>query len=391
MKYRLDKHGEKVSTLGYGCMRFSKKGGSSDLEKTEKEIRKAIELGVNYFDTAYIYGDSEETLGKILAKDNLREKVKITTKLPHYLIGSEKGLQRIFDEQLRRLQTDYVDYYLMHMLTDIKAWEKLKRLGILDWINRQKEKGTIKNIGFSYHGGTDMFLEILNDYDWDLCQIQYNYMDEHAQAGRRGLQAAYEKGVPVIIMEPLRGGKLVNMLPQEAVDLIKENNETPASFALKWLYDQKEVTCVLSGMNSLEMIEENCHLVDEVEIGSLTESDQAVYQKVRQAIQASVKIGCTECGYCMPCPHGVMIPDTFRAYNRMYTESKFDGRKDYYFTVALKADPGLVDKCINCHVCESHCPQHLEIPTLLKQADRELFPPLFKTGVGIARKFMNRK
>ena len=237
MQYRNDRYGKPISILGYGCMRFTKKGGHFDEEKAEQELMEAIENGVNYLDTAYIYSGSEVLLGKILEKNHCRKKVNLATKLPQYLIKSEAALERYFNEQLSRLKTDYIDYYLMHMLTDIAAWEKLKRLGIEEWIEKKKAEGRIHNIGFSFHGNTEMFLKILDAYDWDFCQIQYNYIDEHTQAGRRGLKAAAEKGIPVIIMEPLRGGKLVDLLPERAKRRIAEDRKkrTPAELAFRWL------------------------------------------------------------------------------------------------------------------------------------------------------------
>ena len=223
MQYRKDKNGNDLSILGYGCMRFTRKGSGIDIEKTEKELLTAYRAGVNYYDTAYIYPGSEAALGEILERNHIRDKVNIATKLPQYLIGNRPALDRYFGEELNRLRTDHVDYYLMHHLTDVAMWEKLKKVGILDWIREKKETGAIRNIGFSYHGNTENFLRILNDYDWDFCQIQYNYLDEVAQAGRAGLQAAAAKGIPVMIMEPLRGGKLVNMLPDAARKAMADN------------------------------------------------------------------------------------------------------------------------------------------------------------------------
>ena len=208
MQYRSDKNGTRLSSLGYGCMRFTKKGGSIDIDKAEEEILKAVELGVNYFDTAYIYPGSEAALGEIIERNSLRDKIYIATKLPHYLIKSVSGAERMFKEQLSRLRSDYIDYYLMHILSDIETWNKLCSIGIKDWIEQKKSSGQIKNIGFSFHGNTDMFCKIIDAYDWDFCQIQYNYMDENAQAGRRGLEYAASKNIPVVIMEPLRGGRL---------------------------------------------------------------------------------------------------------------------------------------------------------------------------------------
>ena len=213
MQYRKDKHGDELSILGYGCMRFSRKGAAVDVDKTEQEILTAWRAGVNYFDTAYIYPGSEAALGEILERNGLRGKVRVATKLPQYLVTNLPSLDRFFGEELSRLRTDYVDYYLMHHLTDVAQWERLKRVGIEDWIAAKKASGAIRNIGFSYHGNTDNFLKILADYDWDFCQIQYNYLDENTQAGVVGLKAAAARGIPVVIMEPLRGGKLVNKLP----------------------------------------------------------------------------------------------------------------------------------------------------------------------------------
>ena len=216
MQYREDRNGNALSILGYGCMRFTKKGNSIDLVKAEQEIMEAYRSGVNYYDTAYVYGGSEAALGEILEKNGIRDKVYIATKLPQYLISSRAALDKYFDEELSRLRTDHIDYYLMHHVTDVAMWERLKKVGIEDWVKEKKANGQIRNIGFSYHGNTDNFLKILNDYDWDFCQIQYNYLDEVSQAGREGLLAAHEKGIPVVIMEPLRGGKLVNSLPEGA-------------------------------------------------------------------------------------------------------------------------------------------------------------------------------
>ncbi|MBR3060595.1 MAG: aldo/keto reductase, partial [Oscillospiraceae bacterium] len=216
MQYRKDKYGNPISILGYGCMRFTRTAGGVDMKKTEKELLQAIEAGVNYFDTAYIYPGSEAALGEILERNGLRDKVKIATKLPHYLIKDAAGLEKTFQEELRRLRTDHVDYYLMHMLTDVKTWERLKGLGIEDWLRQKQEEGSIRQVGFSYHGNSDMFLSLLEARDWDFCQIQYNYLDENSQAGVTGLKAAAAKGIPVVIMEPLRGGKLANKLPKEA-------------------------------------------------------------------------------------------------------------------------------------------------------------------------------
>ena len=393
MQYRNDKYGTPLSMLGYGCMRFTKKGNAIDIDKAEKEIMAAYNAGVNYYDTAYIYAGSEAAIGEIFERNHIREKIKIATKLPQYLIGNGAGLDRYFKEELSRLRTDYIDYYLMHHLTDVAMWEKLKNVGILDWIRQKKAEGTIRNIGFSYHGNTDNFLKILNDYDWDFCQIQYNYLDEVTQAGVDGLKAAAAKGIPVIIMEPLRGGKLVNMLPDGARAAMRDSGHawSPAEWAFRWLYNQPEVTVVLSGMNSVEMVEENVRIASETEAGSFTDKEFAVLNKVIAEIRSHEKVGCTGCRYCMPCPKGVDIPGIFRCYNAMYTEGKSDGRFQFAQTVGLTREPAFATQCIGCGKCEQHCPQEIPIREKLKEADRALRPLPYKIGINVARKFMFRK
>ena len=299
MQYRLDKYGNELSVLGFGCLRFQQKNGKIDMDATREQIRLAVEEGVNYFDTAYVYSGSEAALGEILESEGLRDRVKIATKLPHYLIKSPTGLEKMFREELKRLRTDRVEYYLMHMLCDLDTWERLKKMGIEDWITEKKASGQIGQIGFSYHGGTEMFCKLVDAYDWDFCQIQYNYLDEHSQAGRRGLHHAAAKGIPVIIMEPLRGGKLVNLLPGEARKVFEESgkNWTPAQWGLRWLWDQSQVTVVLSGMNSREMVLENIRTASDARVGDFGEVEQAVIAKAVAAINAKVKVGCTACGY----------------------------------------------------------------------------------------------
>lgn len=390
MQYRKDKNGDDISILGYGCMRLSKKGRSVDLDKAEQELMEAYRQGVNYFDTAYMYQGNEAALGEILQRTGIREKIKIATKLPHYLVGSLAATERIFNEELERLKTDYVDYYLIHFLTDISQWEKLKAFGMAEWIAEKKASGQIRNIGFSFHGNTESFLAILEDYDWDMCMIQYNYLDEYAQAGREGLQAAARRQIPVVIMEPLRGGKLVNMLPEEAKRMIAESplGYTPAELALRWLWDQPEVTCVLSGMNSLEMVRENCRIAADMEAGALPEDAHALTENVRDAIIRSTKVGCTECGYCMPCPKGVDIPGIFRCYNRAYTEKRWSGLKEHFMTISLRDPAAFAGQCIGCGKCEKHCPQHIEIRRELKKADRVLRPFYMRPVIGVARKYL---
>ena len=390
MKYRSDKYGNQISVLGYGCMRFTSKMGKIDFEKAEKEILTAYNAGVNYYDTAYIYPGSEAFLGEVFEKNNIRDKVHIATKLPQYMIKTKDDIEKYFTEELKRLRTDYIDYYLMHMLADIKSWEKLKALGIEDWIKEKKESGKIKQIGFSYHGNSDMFCKLIDIYDWDFCQIQYNYLDEHSQAGRTGLNYAASKGIPVVIMEPLRGGRLANNLPEKAQKLFEkyEIKRTPAEWAFRWLWNQKEIMCVLSGMNSIQMVEENTKNASTVEIGEFTEKDEELLKSVVEAINEKMKVPCTGCRYCMPCPKSVDIPGTFSAYNKNYSDGKFSALKEYIMCTAMRKDSTAASNCIGCGKCEQHCPQNIQIREELKKAKKELEGPIYKVARKIIQLFL---
>ncbi len=384
MQYRINpKNGDRLSALGYGCLRLPAKGPRIDQQKAEEAMELAIRQGVNYFDTAYTYPGSEEALGKFLAKGH-RKDVFLATKLPHYLVKKPSDIERIFREELKRLQTDHIDYYLMHMLTDLGGWQRMKDLGIEKWIEEKKASGQIRNIGFSFHGGTGEFLDILNAYDWDFCQIQYNYMDENTQAGRRGLLAAAEKGIPVIIMEPLRGGRLVQGLPGEARKVMESCSpkRSPAEWGLRWLWDQPQVTVVLSGMNSTEQVEENTRIAADAAPGCLTETDRELIERVKEEIRKKVKVGCTGCGYCMPCPHGVNIPVCFSCYNTRYTDSWFTGMREYFMTTTLRKKPSNASLCRKCGLCEKKCPQHVPIREKLEEVRRGMEGPVYK----IARK-----
>lgn len=385
MQYRSDRHGNPISILGYGCMRFTQTAGKIDLAKTEKEILEAYNAGVNYYDTAYIYPGSEAALGEILERNNIRDKVNIATKLPHYLLKKPENMDKFFSEELRRLRTDHVDYYLMHMLTDVKTWERLKGLGIVQWLEEKKKSGAIRQVGFSYHGNSDMFCKLLDAYDWDFCQIQYNYLDETSQAGVTGLKAAAKKGIPVVIMEPLRGGRLVN-LPQKAKELMEKYpvKRTPADWAFRWLWNQEEVTCVLSGMNSIQMVQENVRSASEAKAGDFGEEEKKLLSDVVKIINSGMKVGCTGCRYCMPCPKGVDIPGTFAAYNRSASDGYIQGVKDYVMCTGVRKDYTGPGNCIGCGKCEQHCPQHIEIRKELQNAKKKLETPVYH----IAKKAM---
>lgn len=363
MQYRKGKDGQEISMLAYGCMRFTKENGKIDIDKAEKEIMEAIRLGVNYFDTAYIYSGSEAAIGEIFERNHCREQIYIADKLPHYLIKSRDGLEKKFQEQLKRLRTDYIDYYLMHMLTDIGSWEKMKKIGIESWIEEKIASGQIRHIGFSYHGNSNMFCQLVDVYDWDFCMIQYNYLDEHSQAGRAGVEYANKKGLPVMIMEPLRGGKLVNLLPDDAKELIANNPRgyTAAEWSFRWLWNQPEVTAVLSGMNSIEMLRENAAIASDAQAEAFTQEDFELIDQIKEKINHSLKVGCTGCGYCMPCPKGVDIPGAFAAWNSYYSQDKRAARNSYMQCTIFRHDPASASQCIHCGKCEQHCPQHIEI------------------------------
>jgi hypothetical protein len=380
-----------LSVLGYGCMRFTGKGTGIDLEKAEAELMESIRGGVNYFDTAYIYSGSEVALGKIFERNHCREQIYIATKLPQYLVRSTSAMDRFFNEQRKRLRTHYIDYYLLHFLNDVETWNRLVKLGIKEWIADKKAKGEIRHIGFSFHGNSEMFLKVLDAYDWDFCQIQYNYMDEFSQGGREGLAAAHKKGMPVIIMEPLRGGNLVNLLPPGAKKIIKsdEHNWTPAEWAFRWLWNQPEVTCVLSGMNSMEMLTENMAVAGDALAGQWTSHELGVIDQIKKEIAKITKVDCTGCNYCQPCPQGVDISGSFRCYNVKYIEGKRVAVKDYIKTTTSRKRPGSASLCNQCGKCVPRCPQNIDIPTELKNVKRELETPFYKLSK-IAFKLVNR-
>lgn len=391
MQYRKGCGEDQLSALGYGCMRFTSKGTGIDLEKAEAELMEAIRGGVNYFDTAYIYSGSEVLLGKIFTRNKCRDQVYIATKLPQFMIRSKGAIDKYFNEQKKRLQTGYIDYYLLHFLNDVETWNRLVKLGIKEWILDKKSKGEIRHIGFSFHGNTDMFLQLLDVYDWDFCQIQYNYMDEFSQAGKTGLLAAHKKAMPVIIMEPLRGGNLVNFLPHAAKKVMAtyEKNWSPAAWAFRWLWNQKEVSCVLSGMNSMEMLHENMAVAADATPGQWTPEDFALLETVKKEIDRGIKVGCTGCGYCQPCPQGVDIAGSFRCYNIKYLEGKRLAVTEYIKITTARKRPGSASLCNECGKCEPRCPQNIQIRKELKNVKRELETPKYKLSK-LAFKLVNK-
>lgn len=389
MLYRtMGRTGDQVSILGYGCMRFPKKDGRIDEERTEKQIISAIEQGVNYFDTAYMYPGSEATLGKILAK-GYRDKVLVATKLPLPLIHSAKDLESIFETQLKRLQTDHIDYYLMHCVTTLEGWQRLKNFGIEEFLAAKKKAGQIRRIGFSYHGDQEQFKSIVDDYPWDFCQIQYNYMDEHTQAGKTGLLYAASKGLGVVIMEPLRGGSLVGMMPKDVQAVWEQAaiKRTPAEWALRWVWNHPEVSVVLSGMNEESHIAENIRIAGNATPQSLSADELKLFGRIKETLGKLMKVGCTGCGYCLPCPAGVNIPLCFSYYNNKHL---FHDRKMQFsymgFTIGVDGGkPSFASLCRNCGRCETHCPQHLPIRRHLKEAAKDMEHFYFKPVAGLVR------
>ncbi len=392
MKTRMNpKNGQEHSILGFGCMRFPTKGNMTNIdeEATRKMLVKAIENGVNYIDTAYFYhgGKSESVLGKILKEEGLRDKVTITTKLPPFLVKKPEDIDKIFNKQKERLQTGHIDYYLMHMLSDVQTWERLKSYGIEEWLKKKKASGEIGQVGFSYHGGRSEFLKLLNAYDWDICQIQYNYLDENTQASKEGLKAAAAKGLPVVIMEPLRGGKLVTGLPTEVKKMWDATGRSAADWALRWIWNHPEVTVVLSGMSTMDQVEENIRIASDAQPNVFNDTDIAKFDEARRILNEKVKVPCTGCGYCVPCPAGVDIPTCFSSYNEVYT---MNGKKWAYLqaTGLMSKKPGNASLCVKCGKCEAHCPQEIKIREKLDEvvANMEKFP--YNIAIKLVQKFM---
>ncbi len=369
---RFGKISEKVSRFGMGCMRLPHKTDEHgndviDEEESIKMIRYAISDGVNYFDTAYAYAGSEALLGKALM-DGYREKVMIATKTPVGDVKEYHDYRRIFEEQLERLQTDYIDVYLFHCI-DRKNWEKLKATNGIAFAEELKKNGRIGNIGFSFHAEHDLFKEILNAYSWDMCLIQLNILDRNHQAGVEGLRYAGQKGVPVVIMEPLKGGLLGNKPPEEVAELLKDYPESRSlvEWAFRWLYNHSEIKVVLSGVSSMEQLKDNIRIVNDAGCNALTPSDEKLILQIKDIYAAKVRVGCTGCSYCMPCPKGVNIPEIFKIYNDSALSDWTEFGKVFYGLVAASNNRG-ADNCVGCRNCERHCPQKLQIVDLLREA-----------------------
>jgi predicted aldo/keto reductase-like oxidoreductase len=377
MQYRtVPKNGDRLSALGFGCMRLPQpKGtpgdGKIDKDRALSQIQYAVDHGVNYLDTAMPYhlGASEPFLGEVF-RNGLRDKVNLATKLPPWSVKKSADMDHILTAQLDRLATDRIDYYLLHGL-EMANWQKLKNLGVLDFLERAKKQGRIKNAGFSFHGDLESFRTIVDAYDWECCQIQYNFLDELNQAGKAGLQYAASKNLGVIIMEPLRGGNLAGRVPREVAAIwdSAEVKRTPAEWALRWVWNHPEVTVVLSGMNDQGQVEENVRVAAGAQPHSLTEDELALIARVEATYRRLMKAGCTGCRYCMPCPSGVHIPGCFEIYNRYHMFNDKRTARLFYATWlsgGLGAPKAMASLCQKCGKCEKACPQHLPIQELLE-------------------------
>jgi len=370
---RFGKTNEMVSILGFGCMRLPLLPGGDPSKIDEvlatKLIRYAIDEGVNYIDTAYPYhgkgmgsgGQSEPFVGRVL-KDGYREKVKIATKLPSWLIKNRADMDRILNEQLERLETDSIDFYLVHALNST-LWKNVKEAGITAFLDQAIQDGRIKYAGFSYHDKQENFNEIVDGYDWSFCQIQYNYLDEEFQAGSKGLNYAAQKGLGLTIMEPLRGGKLATNLPTDVQKVFTSagGERTPAEWALRWVWNHPEVSLLLSGMNSMEQVVENIQIAKNAQVNSFTDKEKEVIEQVKSVFRQRVKVNCTGCGYCMPCPSGVNIPGCFTYYNNYH----MFGREELY--LRMLPPEQRASCCLECGECETHCPQSIAIREELKE------------------------
>ena len=378
MLYRkVPKNGDQLSVLGYGCMRFPVRMKSINEELAEKQILHAMDRGINYFDTAAPYhnGKSEPFLGKVLSRNNCRDKVKIATKLPHWRARSKTDMDKLLDAQLQKLQTDRIDYYLIHALNG-ELWETAKRNGVIEFMDGALKQGKIINAGFSFHGLAEDFNPIVDDYDWIFCQIQYNLLDTQNQAGTAGLQYAAARDLAVMIMEPLRGGNLAKTPPPSVQKIWgqADQKKTPIAWSLGWIWNHPEVTVVLSGMNKDAHIEENLALADNARANAYSGKELALVDEVAAEFRRVMRVGCTGCQYCMPCPAGVNIPSCFEWYNSRHAFKDKAAKLMYLFQNGgiVTDKPTLASMCVECEKCLEKCPQDLPIPDLLKDVQEDM-------------------
>jgi predicted aldo/keto reductase-like oxidoreductase len=380
MLYRtFGKTGEQVSNLGFGCMRLpviDQQEEKIDEKLATDMLRTAIDHGVNYIDTAYPYhkGMSEPFVGKAL-QEGYRNKVFIATKLPSWEVNTREDCERVLNEQLDRLQTDHIDFYLLHALKK-EWWEKLKNLGALDFLEQAIKDGRIRYAGFSFHDEIEHFKAIIDEYDWSFCQIQYNFMDEEVQAGTEGLRYAAEKDLGIVIMEPLRGGSLARSAPKDIQAIWDKAPErrSPAEWALRWVWHQPELSVVLSGMSAPEQVEENCRIAALAEPNGLSDSELEIIEEVKQQYRQRIQVDCTACGYCMPCPSGVNIPRIFSVYNDRFIFG--EKRWSHLMYTFASNDGEQASNCIECGECEEVCPQKIAIIADLKKCHEILSEPI---------------
>ncbi|EJO5347603.1 aldo/keto reductase [Clostridium botulinum] len=374
---RFGKTSEQVSILGFGCMRLpviDNDPAKIDEKEAIKQIRYAIDNGVNYIDTAYPYheGNSEPLVGKAL-KDGYRERVKLATKLPSWLIKSREDMDKYLNQQLEKLQTNHIDFYLLHALNKAD-WENLNKHNVFDFLDKAIEAGKIKYAGFSFHDELALFKEIVDSYNWSFCQIQYNFIDENYQAGTKGLKYASQKGLAVVIMEPLRGGNLARVVPKDIKKIWDEANikRSPAAWALRFLWNHKEVTVVLSGMEEMDHIKENIKEANNGYVNSLTEKELELIDRVKEIYISRLKVDCTNCRYCMPCPFGVNIPKNFKYLNMASIYNDLKKQKKKYIGNLNKNEKA--SNCRKCGKCEEACPQNIKIRNMLEKVAKTFEP-----------------
>jgi len=381
MQYRLiPKTGDEISSLGFGAMRLPLKNGKIDRDKATELIYHAIDNGVNFIDTAYLYGDSESFLGEIL-QGEYRDKVKLCTKLPAINVRKYEDMEKFLNEQLNRLQRDSIDYYLIHAV-DLKAMNRLLKRDLIKFISKAKNEGKIKHIGFSYHGPKEEFPILIDGYDWDVVMVQYNYFDENVQASVEGIEYAASKGMGIFVMEPLKGGILAGKMPDEVEDIFKNAapDKSNAQWAFQWVLNNRNITCVLSGMNSFEQLKENLEVADKTTPLSMSFEEMETVELVKRVMRNSLKINCSTCGYCMPCPQGVNIPECMKIYNEKYLFNHKGfinpALMDYYqYVGGIMGSSGNAGKCDGCGKCLRKCPQKLDIVKELKKVKKEFeFP-----------------
>ena len=409
---RLPATGEKISALGFGCMRFPRRGVSIDEARSERLLATAIDYGVNFYDAAYIYLGCEKALGKGLANLGARGRVKISTKLPIMFVKNKREIEEAFEKQLKRLNTEYIDFYLAHSLTSYADLARLIEKGYLDFIESERARGRILNTGFSFHGNTHDFRLIADAYPWEICMIQYNYLDEHYQAGIEGLEYAAAKGIGVVAMEPLKGGLLGSRMPRAAQRVFEQNCgqsdcKSPAELAMRWIWQHPSVTCLISGMGEERFIEDNCRTVfalgtaaaaagsspgsgggDILMPVALSGAETKAVESIRKFFDVNLSVPCTSCAYCMPCPNGVDIPTCFYWYNI---------RKELFSNIhyivategAVNNRPSKASLCTGCRACEKHCPQNIEISRHMKEAARKLEKAWLRVPVRMALKSMS--